>query len=105
MDAHNIEITRHAWLQFKTRWGGEPLVNCEATIRTLLSGAQEEHLGYGMAVRLITNGFKPAKYFRNGEWRFVTDEEVTNVITIERVYHQARLNRKKKRWRSRRQNV
>jgi hypothetical protein len=105
MKLQDVEISRHAWLQFKARWNGEPLVNCEAQIRTLLAGAQEENLGYGIVVRLITNGFKPARYFRNGEWRFVTDEEVTNLLTIERAYYQGKLHRKKRRKCSRRQNV
>ena len=97
MDAQNIEITRHAWIQFKARWHGEPLVNCEQQIRGMLAQAKEENLGHGATVRLITNGFKPARYFRNGEWRFVLDEEATSVITIERVYHQRRKRKNKKR--------
>jgi len=98
------EITRHAWFRFKARWGAEQPNDYTEEIRKLLADATEEDLGHAAAVRIMTNGFKPARYFRNGEWRFVMNEELTTILTIERAYYQKWQTKKKIR-QSRRQKV
>lgn len=86
MALQDAEITRHAWLRFRSRWQGNPPKDYTDEIHKLIAVAVEEDLGHGAAVRLITNGFTPARYFRAGDWRFVTDEDVTRILTIERAY-------------------
>lgn len=88
MPIKQAQITKHAWLRFRSRWTGEPPNDYSEEIRKLVADAQEEDLGHATAVRIITNGFKPARYFRTGEWRFVTNEEATVIMTIERAYFQ-----------------
>ena len=86
MTAQHAEITRHAWFRFKSRWHAEPPNDYSAEIRKLLAGAEEEDLGHAAAVRIMTNGFQPARYFRNGDWRFVLSEDLSTILTIERAY-------------------
>lgn len=81
------QITLHAWKRFKSRWKGEPPADYKKELCELLAKAQEEDLGHAAAVRIITNGFKPARYFRSGEWRFVLSEDLSAVLTIELAYH------------------
>jgi hypothetical protein len=88
MPLRKAEITRHAWFRFKSRWGAEHPNDYTEEIRKLLAEAEEEDLGHAAAVRIITNGFKPARYFRSGDWRFVLNEELTTIMTIERAYYQ-----------------
>lgn len=95
MPLRTAELTRHAWLRFRSRWTGEPPNDYSEEIRKLVAEAVEEDLGHAAAVRAITNGFKPARYFRSGEWRFVTNEEATVIMTIERAYYQAWAIKKK----------
>jgi len=98
------EITRHAWFRFKARWGTEAPNDYSEEIRRLLADATEEDLGHATAVRIITNGFKPARYFRVGDWRFVLNEDLTTVMTIERAYYQKWKTIKKEK-RSRKQRI
>lgn len=104
MELKDAEITKHAWLRFRSRWVGDQPNDYSAEIKKLIAVATEEDLGHATAVRIITNGFKPARYFRAGDWRFVTDEAVTKILTIERAYYQ-KWPRKQKYKRRRRQNV
>lgn len=89
MGLQDAEISKHAWMRFRARWTGDPPNDYTDEIRKLMVVATEEDLGHATAVRIITNGFKPARYFRSGEWRFVTNEDVTTVLTIERAYFKA----------------
>lgn len=82
----DIFITQHAWYRFITRWQGAKPECFEKELRRLLASATEEDLGYGATIRTIQNGFTPAAYWRSGDWRFVTNEEKTNLLTCERVY-------------------
>ena len=82
------EITKHAWMRFRARWTGDAPNDYSTEIRRLLAESEEEDLGHATAVRLITNGCKPARYFRAGEWRFVLNEELTAIMTVERAYFQ-----------------
>lgn len=100
----HAEITRHAWARFKSRWSGDPPEDFTAEIHKLLEGAQEEDLGHAAAVRIITNGFQPARYFRNGDWRFVLSEDLTIILTIERAYY-AKWNYQKPKARNRKQRI
>jgi hypothetical protein len=86
MPLRHAEVTRHAWLRFLKRWEGEPPESYRDELGRLMSIAEEVSLGYAAAVRMITNGFIPARYFVADYWRFVTDEDVTMVVTIERPY-------------------
>ena len=86
MPLRQAEITRHAWLRFLKRWPGEPPACYRTELIRLVAAAGEENLGYGAVVRLLQNNYVPAKYFISEGWRFVTDEEVTTVLTIERAY-------------------
>lgn len=52
----------------------------------MLATAAEENLGYGGTIRLLKNNCQPARYFTTDGWRFVTDEEISKVLTIERIY-------------------
>ena len=98
------EITRHAWLRFRNRWEGAPPNDYTTEIKKLVKDAVEEDLGHATAVRMITNGFTPARYWRSGNWRFVTNEDVTVILTIERAYYKA-WAKKKRIKQSRRQTV
>ena len=89
MELKDAEITKHDWLRFRSRWVGDQPNDYTTEIKKLIAVATEEDLGHATAVRIITNGFKPARYFRAGDWRFVTDEAVTKILTIERAYFQA----------------
>ena len=80
-------ISRHAWERFVTRWDGERPPCYRAELQALLAKATEEFLGYGTAIRILNNDFKPARYFTAHNWRFVTDEDVTKILTVERVYY------------------
>lgn len=86
MPLRKAEITRHAWLRFLKRWEGEPPPCYRTELDRLIAAAQEVDLGYGAAIRTIKNGFTPARYFVTEYWRFVTDEEVTKIMTVERPY-------------------
>jgi hypothetical protein len=49
-----------------------------ATMKSRRKSSRSSH------IRMLKNGFQPAKYFRTEHWRFVTDEDVTKILTIER---------------------
>lgn len=103
MDAHSLEITRHARDRFIARWPDEPPACYWSELVRLLSVAVEEFLGCGTAIRIIQNGFQPARYFTAEGWRFVTDEDVTKLLTCERVLIRGRkplkkMRSKKKTW-------
>lgn len=89
MSLASAEITRHAWLRFLKRWQGDPPPCYRTELETIISRAEPEDLGYGAVIRLVKNGFVPAKYWQSGDWRFVTDEEVTKILTIERRFLKA----------------
>jgi len=86
MPLRKAEITRHAWLRFLKRWEGEPPACYRTELSRLIATAIEVNLGYGATIRIMQNGFVPARYFETEYWRFVTDEEVSKVLTIERPY-------------------
>jgi hypothetical protein len=88
-------ITQHAWDRFIERWKGHRPDCYRRELLYLLSVAEEETLGYGATIRIIQNGFKPARYFVVGRWRFVTDEEVTRVLTAEIIWHKKKRNKPK----------
>lgn len=86
MPLRKAEISRHAWLRFLHRWEGEPPACYRTELDRLIARAQEVSLGYAAAIRTMQNGFIPARYFLSDNWRFVTDEEVTRIMTVERPY-------------------
>lgn len=45
--------------------------------------------------RLLNNECIPARYFTIDDWRFVTDESVSKIITIERIHIRAKKKRRK----------
>lgn len=98
------EITKHAWLRFRARWTDKVPNDYSDELRRLLAEAEEEDLGHATAVRLITNGCQPARYFRTGDWRFVLNEDLTVILTVERAYFQ-KWNYKQKPQRRRKQRV
>ena len=95
MPLRKAEITKHAWARFVSRWEGERPLCYRHALLELLATAKEENLGYGTAVRLLKNGMQPARYFRIGNWRFVTDEEVTRIMTIEHSLFETRKPKRK----------
>lgn len=86
MPLRKAEITRHAWLQFLKRWEGDPPECYRTELERLLAEAAEVNLGYGATIRMMKNDFEPARYFEVENWRFVTDEEITKIVTIEHPY-------------------
>jgi hypothetical protein len=90
----DIQITSYAWMRFVTRQGvsGE-LPPCLMTeLKRILAIAHPEKIGVGAVLRLLNNNMEPAAYFEAENWRIVTDEDMTRVITFER----ALVGRKKK---------
>lgn len=79
------------------RWDGEPPECYRGELDRLISIATEESLGSGAVIRMIKNGFTPARYFISEHWRFVTNEEATKIMTIERPYMTGRRPNKKMR--------
>ena len=63
MPLRNAEITRHAWLRFLHRWEGEPPECYRTELERLIAIAEEVSLGYAAAIRIMKNGFVPARYF------------------------------------------
>lgn len=104
MPHRKAEITRHAWIRFRSRWTDKAPNDYSTELRKLLADAEEEDLGHATAVRIINNNFKPARYFRNGEWRFVLNEDLTAIMTVERAYFQ-RWKTIKKEKKSRKQRI
>ena len=66
MPLRNAEITRHAWLRFLKRWEGEPPECYRTELERLIATAKEVPMGYGAVIRMIKNGFVPARYFEAG---------------------------------------
>lgn len=63
-----------------------------------MAQAEEEDLGYHAVLRMLNNRMTPARYFITDEWRFVTNEAVTLVLTIEKPdYRGAIIAHRKKR--------
>jgi hypothetical protein len=90
-----IHITRHAMERFKDRWPHPTPPPCwETAMKALLDAAAEEDIGFGVAVRLINNGLRPARYFVFDGWRFVTDEATTRLLTCERIIFKGKPPRK-----------
>jgi len=99
MPLRRAEITGHAWERFVTRWEGARPICWLRTLQAIMSTAQEEDLGYGQVLRLLKNRMVPARYFITEHWRFVTNEEVTMILTIERPYRRGTLKNHKKKHR------
>ena len=98
MPLRQAEITGHAWERFVTRWDGERPPCWRKALQAIMTAAQEEDLGYGQVLRMLKNRMVPARYFITANWRFVTNEEVTVILTIERPYWRgAPKHQKKKR--------
>lgn len=96
MPLRRAEITGHAWHQFVSRWG-EPRPACyRKTLLAIMAQAQEEDLGYAQVLRLMDNNYEPARYFITDHWRFVTNMEVTTILTIERPFKKGTIKGKKK---------
>lgn len=74
------------------------------TALKLLLGAAEEEQLEARALRLIANGMRPARYFVVDGWRFVTDQDVTRLLTCERIIYQKMRKRQEtyKDWRRKR---
>jgi hypothetical protein len=81
----DIIITGYAWMRFITRQEiyAQPLVCPMKELRRLLAIAKPENLRGGAVQRLLNNGLQPAAYFEAENWRIVTNEDLTKVITIE----------------------
>jgi hypothetical protein len=86
MPLRKAEVSHHAWLRFLKRREGDPPECYRTELARMIAEATEEDLGYGTAIRMLKNSCIPARYWRSGDWRFVTNEEVTCVFTIERAY-------------------
>ena len=89
MTPGDIYITKHAMERFQTRWHAEDAPgDWQQALRALLHQATEEDIGSGRVKRLLNNSLRPARYFTTGNWRFVTDEDATRLLTCERAYIQ-----------------
>lgn len=98
MNPEAVEITQHALMRFVTRHPDPLPSDARAALRAMLKKAEPEDIGpVGRAVRLIGNGFEPAKYFTSGKWRFVTNEDETKLLTCELIFRKAHRARKKRR--------
>jgi len=96
MNPEAVEITQHALMRFITRHTNNLPSDAKASLRTMLAKAEPEDIGpVGRAMRLMGNGFEPAKYFTFGNWRFVTTEDETKLLTCELIYRKAHRERKK----------
>lgn len=95
-----IYVTRHAWTRFITRYQGlhGNLPPCPRSVLwKLLAKAQPEDLGAGAAIRLLTNGMQPARYFSADCWRFVTTEDLQRLLTVEIIVFKKPQKRKQRR--------
>ena len=88
MDLSDISINPHALERFQQRW---PITedsrpkNWEKTLRRLLSHVEEEiKKKSGATVDALLKYKARARYFYNSGWVFVTNEEATLLLTIER---------------------
>lgn len=98
MNPNEVEITTHAVMRFCTRYNGPPPKNPEEEIRALLADALPEDIGsVGRAIRLINNGFEPARYYMASGWRFVLTDDGTRLLTCERRIRKRRGPPRKKR--------
>ena len=98
MPLRKAEITGHAWQQFLQRWEGPRPHNFRDALVEIMAEAQEEEIGYHGVIRMLNNDMVPARYFITPEWRFVTNEDVTAVLTIERPRYRGTIKgRRKKR--------
>ncbi len=86
MDPNSINISQHAWDRFQERWYGKQPACWLEELHRLLRSSMPEDLGHGAVLRLMTHGYAEAKYFVAEGWRFVFNEEATNLITCERPY-------------------
>jgi hypothetical protein len=92
------EITGHAWQQFVIRWGSPRPACYLQALHEIMAQAREEDLGYHAVLRTLNNRMTPARYFITMDWRFVTNEEITVILTIEKPdYRGTIINRQKKR--------
>lgn len=107
MNVDAITITVHAYDQFRSRWSAAKPKDWNKEILRLLQDAKEEDHHSGLTVRLMQNNFRPARYFIAEGWRFVFDEELTTLITCERIIFKSRMpsrralrneNRRRNRW-------
>jgi len=96
MPLRRAEVTGHAWERFVTRWEGQRPPCFRRALLQIMAEAQEEDLGYGQVLRLLKNRMQPARYFITEHWRFVTNEEVTVILTIERPYRRGTIKSQKK---------
>jgi hypothetical protein len=86
MDLSNILISRHALEErFYEKWpDSNKYKNLEKTLRKLLAHAQEIRKKPAANVLAIIKYKRRARYFENSGWIFVTNEEATVLVTIER---------------------
>jgi hypothetical protein len=96
MPLRQAEISTHAWQRFVSRWDGERPACYRRALLAIITQAEEEDLGYGQVLRMMANNFTPARYFITSHWRFVTDEAVTVILTIERPYRRGTIKNPKK---------
>ena len=86
MPLRQAEISSHAWERFVSRWEG-PRPPCYLReLKAIIAAAKEQSLGAGHVLRMLKHRFIPARYFIADHWRFVVDEELTRIMTIERPY-------------------
>lgn len=86
IDVASIRITAHAAEQYvkRAKGIGRQTTNPEEEVRWMLSRAAKVELdGFHSVLRLIKNGFQPARYYRYMGWRFVVANGVLK--TVERV--------------------
>jgi len=89
IDTSNIKISNHALIRFKERWlkvdKNSTLKRPERTIRRFLVGAREIKKKPVPTVRAILKYWERAKYFEKSGWIFVTNEEMTTLLTVIRL--------------------
>lgn len=103
MPLRRADITTHAWQQFVTRWGTPRPACYRRVLLAIMAQAEEEDIGYHAVLRTLNNRMIPARYFITPEWRMVTNEELTMILTIERPdYRGVTKKQRKKRHRDKR---
>lgn len=93
MDVSNVTIKHHAVKRFCQR-NANLTSDPEEEMKRLLSHSFPEDLGMEGERRLLKNRYVNARYYRNGNWRFVLCNDV--VVTVERCFMSRRKRRGRK---------
>ena len=84
MDLSAVSISEHALQRFQERWPGrDKCRDPRKTIKKLLKNTEEIRKKPAANVLAIIRYQRKARYFQNGDWIFVTNEEANVLFTVE----------------------